>query len=73
MVTIQFLGPIAREPIQVKITNFKQLQQLLLQDKNLRPWIDSLAIALNDTIIKDTNITFKDGDTITLLPPVCGG
>jgi molybdopterin synthase sulfur carrier subunit len=73
MVKIEFLGPISKDPLDVDIANLNQLSQILKQDKELEPWLKSSAVAINDTIVKDVNHTLKDGDKISLLPPVCGG
>jgi len=73
MVKVEFLGPIGKEPMQVDITNLKQLQVILQEDEQLSNWLQNSAVAVNDTIIQDLNIELKDGDKISLLPPVCGG
>jgi len=73
MVTIEFLGPINKQPIQVEIENLNQLSELLKQDESLKKWLNNSAIAINDTLVKDKNIALNDGDKISLLPPVCGG
>lgn len=73
MVKVEFLGPIGKEPIEVDITNLEQLSDILKQDDNLKSWLDNSAVAINDAIVKDKNIELKDGDKISLLPPVCGG
>lgn len=73
MVKIEFLGPIDKDNIEVDIENLNQLKEILSGDKKLKPWLEICAIALNDTFVKDLNLTLKDGDKISLLPPVCGG
>ena len=73
MVKIEFLGPIGKDPIEVDISNLEQLSEILKSDKELEPWLRSSAVAVNDTIVQEKNISLKDGDKISLLPPVCGG
>ena len=73
MVTIEFLGPIGKKPLGLDITNLNQLSEILKEDKDLTSWLENSAVALNDILIKDKNQELKDGDKISLLPPVCGG
>ena len=73
MVIIEFLGPIKREPLTVEVKDLKELYELFAKDSELREWIDNSAVAVNDEIIKDKEYKFKDGDKVSILPPVCGG
>jgi len=73
MVVIDFLGPIARDSIELDIKTFKELSDFMQNDENLRVWIDKCAIAVNDKIITNKNYILKDGDRVSILPPVCGG
>ena len=73
MVIIEFLGPIKREALELDISTIKELSDFILKDDILSTWADSLAVGVNDEIITDINYQFKDGDRVTLLPPVCGG
>ena len=73
MVTIEFLGPIGIAPINLDITTLEQLSEILKEDERLKNWLLNSAVAVNDILIKDKNITLKDGDKVSLLPPVCGG
>jgi molybdopterin synthase sulfur carrier subunit len=73
MVKVEFLGPIGIAPLEANITNINQLKEILQKDENLKSWIDISAIAVNEILIKDKNFSLKDGDVISLLPPVCGG
>ncbi len=73
MVTIEFLGPIQKNNITLEIDNLNQLSDILKQDEELIPWLENSAVAINDTIVKQRDISLKDGDKISLLPPVCGG
>jgi len=45
----------------------------LKEDSALTQWLDKCAVALNDTMVNDLNTVLKDGDKISILPPVCGG
>jgi molybdopterin synthase sulfur carrier subunit len=73
MITVEFLGPIGKTPLELEITNLNQLSEILKQDKELISWLENSAVALNNKLIKDKNQPLKDGDKISLLPPVCGG
>jgi molybdopterin synthase sulfur carrier subunit len=73
MVRIEFLGPIKKEALNLDITNLNQLSDILKQDEDLTPWLQNSAIAVNDILVKDKNINLKNGDKVSLLPPVCGG
>jgi len=73
MVRVEFLGPIAKEPIELDIDNLSQLSDILKDDEELKKWLQNSAVAINDTLVKDKNASLKDGDKISLLPPVCGG
>ena len=73
MVKIEFLGPISKEPLEVDMKNLCEIKDILKSDDSLSEWIDSLAVALNDEIVSSLDIALKDGDKISLLPPVCGG
>jgi molybdopterin synthase sulfur carrier subunit len=73
MVTVEFLGPIAKDPLNVDIKNLNELKEILKDDDSLKEWLDSLAVAINDEIVDSLDRELKDGDKISLLPPVCGG
>jgi len=73
MVIIEFMGPINREPIELDISTVKELSDFIMKDDTLSVWADSLAVGVNDEIVTDINFKLKDGDRVTLLPPVCGG
>ena len=73
MVTVEFLGPIGKEPLKLDITNLNQLSAILKEDSSLISWLENSAVAVNDILIQDKNTELKDGDKISLLPPVCGG
>jgi molybdopterin synthase sulfur carrier subunit len=73
MITVEFLGPIGKEPLNLDISNLSQLSEILKQDESLSIWLKNSAIAINDILIDDKNTLLNDGDKVTLLPPVCGG
>ena len=73
MVKIEFLGPINRENIEVKADNLNDVKIILNEDSELKEWLNDCAVAVNDEIVNNLNITLKSGDRISLLPPVCGG
>jgi molybdopterin synthase sulfur carrier subunit len=73
MVKVEFLGPIARDTIEIEATSLKDVSEYLKKDESIANWLDKVAVAINDEIVKDINITLKSGDRVSLLPPVCGG
>ncbi|MGB5868132.1 MAG: MoaD/ThiS family protein [Arcobacteraceae bacterium] len=73
MVTIEFLGPIGKEPLTLEITNLSELSEILKKDDSLSMWLKNSACAINDILTNDKNAPLIDGDKVTLLPPVCGG
>ncbi|MFU9869573.1 MoaD/ThiS family protein [Campylobacter jejuni] len=73
MVKVEFLGPINKENLELKVKNLKELKEILQKDESLKEWLKLCAVSLNDEIIFDENTKLKDGDKIALLPPVCGG
>jgi molybdopterin synthase sulfur carrier subunit len=73
MVTIEFLGPIGIAPMNLDITTLEHLSEILKEDERVQNWLENSAVAINDVLVKDKTITLKDGDKVSLLPPVCGG
>lgn len=73
MITVEFLGPIGKKPLTLDISNLSQLSEILKQDDKISTWLKNSACAINDVLTNDKNAPLKDGDKITLLPPVCGG
>ncbi len=73
MITVNFLGPIGREPIELEATTLKDVALELQKDESLQKWLQNCAIAVNDEMTKDLNRPLKSGDKVFLLPPVCGG
>ncbi len=73
MVRVEFLGPIQKEALELDISNLNELPAILQKDKEVSEWLESCAVALNDTLVTSLEASLKDGDKISLLPPVCGG
>lgn len=73
MVNVEFLGPIKKEPLQLEINNLNELSDVLKKDESLSSWLESCAVAVNDVLVASKDVALKDGDKVSLLPPVCGG
>ncbi len=73
MVRVEFLGPIQKKPLELEIKNLNELAHILQKDKELSEWLQNSAVAVNDTLVNSLDVELKDGDKISLLPPVCGG
>ena len=73
MVKIEFLGPIEKESIELEAKSLKEVAQKLKEDKELSKWLSECAVAINDSLVESLDTPLKDGDKISLLPPVCGG
>ena len=73
MVRVEFLGPIQKEALELEISNLNELPAILQEDKEVSEWLESCAVAVNDTLVSSLEAPLKDGDKISLLPPVCGG
>ena len=73
MVRIEFLGPIQKEALELDIKNLSELAIVLQDDKEMSEWLDNCAVAVNDTLVSSLECELKDGDKVSLLPPVCGG
>jgi molybdopterin synthase sulfur carrier subunit len=70
-VKVKFLGPISKEDKIIEIKNSNELKEILQKEVE-EEWLESVAVAVNDKIVNSLE-NIKDGDIITLLPPVCGG
>ena len=73
MVRIEFLGPINKENMDLEINNLSELSEILKNDKEVATWLETCAVAINDTLVCSKDVELKDGDKVSLLPPVCGG
>lgn len=73
MVEIEFLGPIGLEKMKLEAANLAEVKEKLGGQKELGEWLKICAVAINDEIVSDLKAPLKDGDRISILPPVCGG
>lgn len=73
MVRVEFLGPIQKEALELDINNLSELATILQEDTEMTEWLKNCAVAINDTLVSSLEAPLKDGDKISLLPPVCGG
>jgi len=73
MIKVEFLGPIEKEPLELDILNLNELASILQEDNELKEWLKNSAVAVNDNIVSSLDVVLKDGDKVSLLPPVCGG
>lgn len=73
MVRIEFLGPIQKEPLEIKAATLHDVAAALQKDDEVKGWLESCAVAVNDTLVKNLDTALKPGDKVSLLPPVCGG
>jgi molybdopterin synthase sulfur carrier subunit len=73
MVKVEFLGPIGKAPMEMEASTLADVSAQLKEDDSLIKWLDKCAVALNDTMVNDLETVLKDGDRISILPPVCGG
>jgi len=73
MVKVEFLGPIQKEPLALEITSLQELATILQETPEMAEWLTNSAIAVNDTLVSSLDTPLKDGDKVSMLPPVCGG
>jgi len=73
VVRIEFLGPIQKDTLELDIKNLAELAIKLQDDKEMSEWLENCAVAVNDTLTSSLDFELKDGDKVSLLPPVCGG
>ncbi len=73
MITVEFLGPIGKEPMKMEAKSLADVSAKLKEDEAIAVWLGKCAVALNDTMVNDLTIALKDGDRVSILPPVCGG
>lgn len=73
MITVEFLGPINRPNLELDVQNLSEVAVILQADEAMREWLASCAVAINNTLVSSLEAPLKDGDKISLLPPVCGG
>ena len=73
MIKVEFLGPIVKEPMEMQASTLADVAAQLKQESDLSSWLDKCAVALNDTMVNDLTTVLKEGDRVSILPPVCGG
>ena len=73
MVTVDFLGPIRKQSLELDIANLDELAKILQDDSEVSEWLDTCAVAVDDTLVSSLEVALSDGDKVSLLPPVCGG
>ncbi|HEX5710820.1 MAG TPA: MoaD/ThiS family protein [Sulfuricurvum sp.] len=73
MITVEFLGPIQKPVLSMDASSLRDVARALKEDSGMAQWIDSCAVAVNDTLVSSLDTELKDGDRVSLLPPVCGG
>ena len=73
MVRVEFLGPIKKEPLYLDAATLQDVADVLSSDKEMKEWLQSCAVAVNDTLVSSLETPLRDGDKVSLLPPVCGG
>ena len=73
MVKVEFLGPIGKAPVEIDARTLADVAKVLKKDPEIAKWLEQSAVAVNDTMVNSLNFPLKDGDRVSLLPPVCGG
>lgn len=73
MITVEFLGPIKKPVLNMEASTLYDVARVLKEDVQMGEWIESCAVAVNDVLVASLDIDLKDGDRVSLLPPVCGG
>jgi len=73
MVRVEFLGPIQKAPLEMQAASLREVSDALGKDAAMKSWLESCAVAVNDTLVASLDTPLKPGDKVSLLPPVCGG
>ncbi|MFC3847697.1 MoaD/ThiS family protein [Helicobacter baculiformis] len=73
MISVEFLGPISEESMQLDISDLSALKTILAQKESLKSWLPLSAIAINGVLVDNIHTPLKHGDRVVLMPPVCGG
>ena len=73
MIKVEFLGPIGKASMEIEAATLADVANRLKEESELSTWLDKCAVALNDTMVNDLTTALKDGDRVSILPPVCGG
>ena len=59
--------------MELEAATLGELAEVLKDVEEVSEWLGSSAVAINDTMTVDRNAPLKDGDKVSILPPVCGG
>lgn len=73
MIKVEFLGPINKQAIELDVGSLAELKLALAKFSELKEWLASSAVAVNDELVSELDVKLKDGDRVSILPPVCGG
>ena len=73
MVTIEFLVPIQKPSVTLEASSLRDVAKALENDSEIAHWLETCAVAVNDTLVSTLDTPLQNGDRISLLPPVCGG
>ena len=73
MVKVEFLGPMAQEVLELKAGTLAEVAEQLQNIEAIAPWLSKCAVAVNDEMTANLSMILKDGDKVSILPPVCGG
>jgi molybdopterin synthase sulfur carrier subunit len=73
MIKVEFLGPIQKASIEIEANTLAEVSASLKAEPTMGQWLDKCAVAVNDTMVNSLDIKLKDGDKVSILPPVCGG
>jgi len=73
MVKVEFLGPLAQDTLELEAQTLNDVAVQLQKNEIVAPWLEKCAVAVNDEMTADLNLVLKDGDKVSILPPVCGG
>ena len=73
MIRVEFLGPINKPSLEIEATSLRDVATALQDDAEVSSWLETCAVAVNDTLVKSLDTALNDGDKVSLLPPVCGG
>ena len=73
MARVEFLGPIGRDSEEISVNTLAQLKEHFKDDEKLSQWLEICSVAINDRLVSSLDTPIKEGDKISLLPPVCGG
>ena len=64
MVTVEFLGPIGQEPMQMQAKTLQDVADALQKDATLKEWLESAAVAVNDKLVSDLSTKLQSGDKV---------